>query len=197
MIIRLLCMGLLVLVSACRGGPPPKEFLLEPLQDPGYEFEAQVVSAIAMAKVVMPGYANDSRLASRRDRHQIVFDDRVKWADSPEDAVTRVLADRLRFHLEANVIIEPWPRGYEPEARVEVEFDKFLRDASGGAEVAGQIRLISGDGKKVLSVRTFEFLRYGAGSSPEAFFSAASACVNDVSRMIADSMRKAFNPQPS
>lgn len=188
-------LSLLLSLTACGSGPPPKEFLLEPVLDPVNEADAPSIDAVGMAKVIMPGYNKDERLASRGPDLQIVFDEKIKWAESPDDAVTRVLADRLRYYLEANVVVEPWPRGFEPEARIEVEFDKFLREITGGAEMAGQIRIISGDGRKMLAIRTFQFLRYANSRDANAFFSAASAGINDVSRMVADSLRDHFSPK--
>ncbi len=198
MINRYICAVTLLasfLLSACGSGPPPKEYLLEPVLDPVNDVSVPGLSAIAMAKVTMPAYANDARLASRTTQHQIEFDEQIKWAESPDDAVTRVMADRLRYYLEANVIIEPWPRGFEPEARVEVDFDKFLREPSGGAEISGQIRIISGDGREMIAIRTFQFLRFASDRNPNSFFAAASAGINDVSRMVAESLFN--NPPPN
>lgn len=180
-------------VMSCSGGPVPKQYLLEPVLDPVNESDPPSISAVALAVVTVPAYAADIRLASRDAQHQIVYEEQAKWAESPDEALTRVLANRLRFFLEANVIVEPWPRGYEPQARVEVQLDKLLREATGGAELSGQIRIISGDGKKMLDVRTFQFVRYANTRDPNAFFMAVSAGVSDISRMAADALRVHFN----
>ncbi len=193
MLIRLLvgCVG--ILLVGCSSGPPPKQFILEPVLDPVNESVPPLLDAVALAEVMIPAYAADQRLASRDAQYQIVYDENVKWADSPEEALTRVLANRLRYYLEANVIVEPWPRGYEPQARIEVQLDKILREATGGAEMSGQIRLISGDGKAMIGVRTFQFVRYANSRDPNAFFAAAAAGVNDISRMATDALRDHFS----
>lgn len=193
MISRLFILLVSALVVSCSSGPPPKQFLLEPVIDPVNDSNPPNISAVALAEVVVPSYAADSRLASRDAQHQIVYDENTKWADSPDEALTRVLANRLRYFLEANVIVEPWPRGYEPQARIEVQLDKLIREATGGAELSGQIRIISGDGKRMLDVRTFQFVRYANTRDPNAFFAAVAAGVNDISRMAADALRAHFN----
>lgn len=193
MISRIIIFLVSVLVMSCSAGPAPKQYLLEPVLDPVNESNPPSISAVALAEVTVPSYASDDRVASRNEQHQIVYEENAKWADSPDEALTRVLANRLRFFLEANVIVEPWPRGYEPQARVEVQFDKLLRETTGGAELSGQIRIISGDGKKMLDVRTFQFVRYANTRDPNAFFMAVSAGVNDVSRMAADALRVHFD----
>jgi len=189
MLNRLLLCVVCVLAVSCSSGPPPKQFLLEPVLDPVNDAAAPTINAVALAEVVVPAYASDQRLASRNEQYQIQYDDDIKWADSPDEAITRVLANRLRYYLEANVVVEPWPRGYDPQARIEVQLDKLIREATGGAEMSGQIRIISGDGKSMIDVRTFQFVRYANSRDPNAFFAAVSAGVNDISRMAADALR--------
>jgi len=185
-VVAVVCM----ILAACSSGPPPKQFILEPMLDPVNESDPPAVEAVGLAEVTVPAYANEQRLASRDLQQQIVYNDDIKWADSPDEALTRVLANRLRYYLEANVIVEPLPRGYDPEARIEVQLDKILREATGGAEMSGQIRIISGDGRDMLAVKTFQFVRYANSRDPNAFFIAAAAGVNDIARMVADLLRK-------
>lgn len=190
MLPRVLLCCICILVTSCSSGPPARQYLLEPVLDPINESVPPVINAVALAEVVVPAYASDQRLASRDEQFQIHYEEKTKWADSPDEALTRVLANRLRYYLEANVIVEPWPRSYEPQARIEVQLDKLLREATGGAEMSGQIRIISGDGKKMIDVRTFQFVRYASERTPTAFFAAVAAGVNDISRMAAESLRK-------
>ncbi len=150
--------GMLMVCSAlfaCKSGPPPKQYLLEPVLDPVNESVAPSVSAIGLAEVVVPAYVSDQRLASRTANFEIVYDEMNKWADSPDEAITRVLADRLRYYLEANVIVEPWPRGYEPEARIEVQLDKLIREETGGAELSANCALFQATVAKCLMCARF------------------------------------------
>ncbi len=194
MLSRLSAACLLISLMGCVSGPAPKQFLLEPVFDIANESVAPSISAIALAEVTVPSYAKDDRLASRSKDFEIVYDPKIHWAESPEDALTRVLANRLRYYLESTVVVEPWPRGYEPQARVEVQFDKIIREETGGVELAGQIRIISGDGRSMLDVRTFQLVRYSDNLNPNAYFAAVSAGVNDISRMVSDSLRPHFKP---
>jgi len=189
MLSRVLLCCVFVVTVGCSSGPPARQYLLEPVLDPVNEWVSPDIDAVALAEVVVPAYATDQRLASRDEQYQIEYDDKIKWAESPDEALTRVLANRLRYYLDANVIVEPWPRGYDPKARIEVQLDKLLREATGGAEMSGQIRIISGDGKAMIDVRTFQFVRYANNRDPDSFFAAVAAGVNDISRMAVDSLR--------
>ena len=178
-----LLVGLTLLCVSCSSGPPPKLYLLEPVHDLALEQTAPNVQALGLAISTLPGYAKDQRLASRDSGSMVVQSDKHRWAEAPEDAITRVLANRLREFTEATVLIEPWPRGFAPQARIEIAFDRLLREASGGAELEGQIRLIAGDGRKVLAVRTFQLVHFSVSADPANYFAAVSAGINDIARM--------------
>ncbi len=178
--------------TSCGSGPPPKLYLLESVLDTSIELAPPGIDALGLAMTTLPGYAKDDRVASRLTDSRLVQEDRIRWAESPEDAITRVLADRLRYYVEATVLIEPWPRGFDPQARVEVAFDKLLRDVTGGAELTGQIRVISGDGRKVHAVRNFQLVHYANDRTPSVFFAAVSTGINDIARMTTDILREFY-----
>ena len=94
-VVTVVCM----ILAACSSGPPPKQFILEPMLDPVNESDPPAVEAVGLAEVTVPAYANEQRLASRDLQQQIVYNDDIKWADSPDEALTRVLANRLRYYL--------------------------------------------------------------------------------------------------
>jgi len=165
------------------GGPSARLYLLEPIVDEQQSRTPTKAQDIGIAVVKLPGYADDKAIASRVDGERAELDERAHWAESPDAAITRVLANRMRAYSGGNVIVEPWPRGFDPEARVEFDFDKLLRDERGGAEVSGQLRIISGDGREVLAVKSFQVLHESGGANPEDFFIALSRAINDIARL--------------
>jgi len=167
--------------------------VLEPLAgaEPALRSEAAgEVEALGTALVTLPGYARDPRIASRRGSNRVDIDDEHRWAQEPEEAITRLLAERLRSRAAATVLIEPWPRDFAPEARVEVDFDRLLRTPEGGVEAAGYIRLLSGNGREVLNVQPFRLARRSASVAPAAFFVAVSALVDDLARLALEALRE-------
>ncbi len=187
--LAVLCMILVsVVLTACFSGPPPKLYLLEPLVEDPLDAVPLEIAALGLAVVNLPGYVKDERIASRSKNGIVSLSDDHRWAESPDEAITRVLADRLRFHAGSTVLIEPWPRGYDPMARVEVTFDRFLREPLGGIDMAGHIQLISGDGRTLLDVLPFQFVYYGQGREYPQYFAATSLAVNDIARMVAEAL---------
>ncbi len=176
-----------IIISAEAFGQCQEHDLLEPIVALELENDDKLVSNtinnLGISVVALPGYAGDARIAGLRNDGSVYQDDDYRWADSPDDAITRVLADRLRAHANTTVLIEPWPRDYKPEARVEVVFDRLLREPLGGVDMAGQILLLSGDGRKLLEALPFQLVHYGRSLDKAVFFTATAQGIDDIARM--------------
>lgn len=192
----LLLVGATLVVSACSGGPPPKLYLLEAPAIDTAEQAAQTVSldALGISQVVVPGYASDARIASVEADGVVIQSNGHRWAEEPEESVTRLLSNRLRQRASATVLVEPWPRDYSPQARIEVVFDRLLREPDGGASVSGQIHLLSGDGRKLL--QSIEFSRVVSGFSLDttAYFRSIAVAVDDIARIAVESLLNLRSP---
>lgn len=180
-----------VLVTGCGflGSSSSRSYLLEPIADEPQQRTATEAMNIGLAVVKVPGYADTKLIASRINGTQVILDERHHWAELPEEAITRVLATRMRAYSGGTVIVEPWPRGFEPHARVEFDFDKLLRNENGGAEVSGQLRIIAGDGKSVIAVRSFQVVQETTDAHQQAYFVALSRAINDIARLALYSLR--------
>ena len=191
------CTGVMLLcslffMSACSSGPPPKLYLLVSAGDNAESTELSKKSGIkslGMSPVVLPGYASDSQIASITLDGTVQQDDGHRWAEEPEDAITRLLSERLRAHTEATVLVEPWPRDYEPVARVEVSFDKLLREPGGGAQMAGQILLLSASGRDLLKAVPFNISHVGFDADKRVFFQAVAKGIDDIARMAVEEIQ--------
>lgn len=183
---------LLVLLSACSSGPPPKLYLLDsPTTEPvAVELAKKAdIKLLGMSPVTLPGYASDAQIASVNFDGTISQNDAHRWAEDPDDAISRVLSERLRAHADTTVLIEPWPRDYNPVARVEVSFDKLLREPSGGAIMAGQILLLSGNGRTLLKAVPFNLRLASLDESNQAFFVAVARGVDDIARLAVEQIQ--------
>lgn len=190
-------LGLLVisafLSSACGSGPPPRLYLLEPLQSD--ESAAAIASgpsleALGMIRVTLPGYAVNAQIASVEADGTVSQDTAQRWAEEPANAISRLLAIRLRERADATVLVEPWPRDFRPLARIEVVFDRLLRERRGGVDMAGQILLLSGDGRTLLRSVPFEFVLYGRDTARRVFFVAVAKGIDDIAAMAVEALRE-------
>lgn len=176
-------------MSACSSGPPPRLYLLDAVAaGPTDDSLTSSLTALGISQVALPGYASDPKIASNLGDGLIVLLDGQRWAEEPEDAITRLLAERLRARATATVLVEPWPRDYQPQARVEVVFDKLLNEVDGGAHLAGQIHLISGNGRSLLQSVPFDFRAPGRFSNIPDFFKAVALGVDDIARIAVEAL---------
>ena len=194
------CVVLLVatsaVLSACSGGPPPRLYLLE---SPAIDTAEQVATtssldALGISQVKMPGYAADERIASVSTDGVVSKNDGQRWAEEPEIAITRLLANRLRLRASATVLVEPWPRDYAPQARIEIMFDRLLREPDGGASLSGQVHLLSGDGRELLQSVEFSRLVPGFSLDSTAYFRSIAVAVDDVARIAVESLTTLRSP---
>ena len=193
----LMVLTMLLALSACSSGPPPTLYLLEPVHaktDAAELAKKSGIEALGMSPVILPGYATSSKITGLRADGTVIQDDANQWAEEPEDAITRLLAERLRAHTESTVLVEPWPRDFEPSARVEVTFGKFLREPRGGAYMSGQILLLSADGRQLLKAMPFNLRHIGFDVDNRVFFRAVAKGVDDIARQAVEEIQALQNP---
>jgi uncharacterized lipoprotein YmbA len=180
------------MMSACSSGPPPKLYLLDTFDVDAETIELARTSGIkslGMSPVELPGYSSDAQIASLKNDGTVYQDDGNRWAEEPKEAITRLLSDRLRAHTEGTVLVEPWPSDYEPVARVEVSFDKLLRQPGGGAQMTGQILLLSSSGRKLLKAVPFNISHVGFDTDSRVFFIAVAKGIDDIARMAVEEIQ--------
>lgn len=178
---------LLVVVSACGGGPPPKLYLLE-LPATDISESPSSIDALGIAQITLPGYATDERIASLSSAGVVSQFNDHRWAEEPEVAITRLLAEQLEQHGAKTVLQEPLPRDYKPDARVEVNFSRLLREKHGGASLSGQIQLLSGDGRSLLQLIAFDFAVLGESTGSREYFRAVATGVDEIAQMAIEAL---------
>ena len=75
-------------------GPPRVSTCSSPVLADAGLLPPDTLDAIGIAVVSLPGYARDARMASREAGNRIVVDDAHRWAEDPDEAITRALAER-------------------------------------------------------------------------------------------------------
>ncbi|MFK7957104.1 MAG: membrane integrity-associated transporter subunit PqiC [Lysobacterales bacterium] len=134
----------------------PNRYLLDMTDTMGVASGQSDFQRIGLQEVTLPDYARGEKIASLQAGSTILQDDKNRWAESPEDAVARNLAAAIGKGLSAVVLVEPYPRGLDPDLQIEVRFDRFVRDQSAGvASLSGQFIVSSGDGRRVVHIASF------------------------------------------
>lgn len=193
---RRFSIALVLILSSCSGSPPPDLYLLD-VGSAGPKDTMPWYERIGMEKVRLPAYAQSDRIASLRSDHIVVQDDDNRWAEPPEEALSRVLALSLGRQLGGDVVVEPFPRGFDPDLRVQIRFDRFLRNGEGASEIAGQVTLLSGDGRSVLDIERFDVVTGASDLRYAAYVEAVSLAVDTLSERITASAISLSGPAVS
>ncbi|MEO1041088.1 MAG: PqiC family protein [Pseudomonadota bacterium] len=175
-----LSLAILLLLTACAGAPP-KFYLLEgPNPQSRAQAPAEHLSTIGISRVSLPAYANSEKIARIDQSRQLFKEDDHRWAEPPADGMTRVLAASLAKETGATVIIEPFPRGLDPDLRVAVHFDRFLRSPSGAAMISGQYTLEDSLGREVLAIEPFAVDVESASAGYSDYAAAVASAIDEL-----------------
>ncbi|MEM6746713.1 MAG: PqiC family protein [Pseudomonadota bacterium] len=184
-----LVLFLLLTLSACASAPP-KFYLLEaPSALASNQQATGPYGTIGISRVALPAYASSEKIARVDEDRQLFKEDDHRWAEPPADGLTRVLAAALASQTGATVITEPFPRGLDPDLRVSVQFDRFLRSPSGAAMIAGQYTLEDSLGRNVLAIEPFSV---EVASDSAGYNAYADAVADAVGRLGAEISRTAY-----
>ncbi|MEM8981566.1 MAG: PqiC family protein [Pseudomonadota bacterium] len=147
-------------IAACATAPPPTLYKL-PLPSPVDSSDDRALT-IAIADVELPAYARSNLIASIDADYRIDLDDNHRWASPPAEAITRTLAAHLERQLDADVLVRPYPRTFQPQLTVTVQFDEFVRSADGAALMRGRAVL------DIAGSRGIEIVRFSIRQSASA-----------------------------
>lgn len=176
-------------LASCAQTRPPELYLLEARTSAAAKPARANIDRIGLSEVKLPAYARNKKIASQTAGNKIVQDDDNRWAEPPEEAVSRTLSQSLETQLGAAVVVGPFPRGLDPDLRVEVRFNKFLRSETGAAEMGGQYGILSGDGREVLLLQTFSITAPASAQDYGSYLNAVSAGLSQLSQQISRSTR--------
>lgn len=140
-----------LVLTACAN---PDYYLLPPPSAAAAR-QASPVSTISVADIDLPSYANALEIASLTGPDTVTLNKVSLWADTPQRALTRHLAEALEARLRARVGTEPWPGFDSPGLRVEVAVDRLIGAQDGGLAFAGQYALIAPESGRVTAMDRF------------------------------------------
>ncbi|MBB4659270.1 PqiC family protein [Parvularcula dongshanensis] len=167
-------------LSACAGGgisaeryllPSPTRVTASPQSEP---------VRVALERVGLPGYLSEDRVASTADGTTVTLDEHARWAEDPRTAITRTLTASLARDEGLTVLSEPWPRRFDPDVRVRVTLDDFLRVGADRARLAGQFIVMEGGSEDVLAIEPFTLETTQSAADYAGFFEASAGLLGEL-----------------
>lgn len=139
---------MLVLASlACASSPEPQFYTLFPAAVPvappaAGEALARPPWQIELRRPGLPGYLDRPQIVRHEAREKLELSGAERWAEPLEDMVGRILAQNLAQRLpSARVYTESGAISSSPDARVELEIQRFELTENGSVELVAQVAL--------------------------------------------------------
>lgn len=146
---------------------------------------------IGLGPVRLPAYLDRSEIVTRIESNRLELSDRDKWAEPLESNFRRVLAkDLAAGMMNAQVVQFPWYATTRLDYKVEVNVDRFERDASGNTHLIARWTIRDGATDQLLAQRDSSFSESAKTSAMGDSVAAMSNDIEDLSVRIASEMQK-------
>ena len=162
---RVLALVFALLVSGCLSREAPK-FAVEPAVPAKPATVATSARTILVAKVSLPSYAKESRIAVQNETGGIVGLPDADWADDPERAMSYALVRHLTQISGRKVAVDPWPLDGLPDAEVRVRVEELLSSKNGLLRLSGQFAVRRDERPNLNKLVPFEISVPVSSSSP-------------------------------
>lgn len=182
--------GALLLVTGCASDPVTRYYALvasAPASAP-----AAKPLAVVIRDLRLPQYLERNQIVTRASDHRLVMADYDVWAGDLRQDMTRALTENLARLLGSDrVVAAPHTLRLQPDLRVEVEVQRFERDAGGKVQLAARWWLTRGsDGALLASPAiTLAGTPVAAAAGYEAVVASMGSVYAELAQEIARSIR--------
>lgn len=186
--------ALLMHLAGCASSAPSRFYVLSSL--PGSNAESQVLKdesciAIGVGPVELPAYLDRPQIVTRVSENELNLAEFDKWAEPLKDNFSRVLVENLSTLLCADAIsIFPWKGPTPIDYQVEVTVIRMDGNVGGNASLVARWAIFRENDRKMLLTRQSSFSRLLSSEGYKALVSAQSRTIADLSREIAEAIKK-------
>lgn len=187
----------LVLLAGCSSGPATRFYTLAAVaeatpasaKDPAPRAARPVTLVITDLR--LPQYLDRPQIVTRGSDHRLRMAEHQQWGGNLRDEMTRVLAENLGRQLPGDrVLAAPIHMALQPDYRIEVDVQRFGREADGSVRLAARWWLTRGPDGMLLASPEASFTGSPVDEDAyEALVGAMSAVFGELARAIADSIR--------
>lgn len=188
---------LLILLAACSSGPATRFYTLAaveavpPVAAKDAAPRADRPVTLVITDLRLPPYLDRPQIVTRDSDNRLHISELQQWGSNLRDDMTRVLTVNLGRQLPAGrVLAAPLHIALQPDYRVEVDVQRFEREANGSVRLAARWWISRGADGALLASPEASFTGPTAGAGDhDALVGAMSATFGELARAIADSIR--------
>ena len=188
--------AVLVLLAACSTGPATRFYTLTAVDAPPVAARDAAAPAARPVTLVitdlrLPPYLDRPQIVTRGSDNRLHISELQQWGSNLRDEMTRVLTVNLGRQLPTGrVLAAPLQMSLQPDYRVEVEVQRFEREANGSVKLAARWWITRGPDGALLANPEASFTGAATGADDyDALVGAMSAVFGDLARAVADSIR--------
>lgn len=187
----------LVVLAGCSSAPATRFYTLTAVTE-ATPTSAKVPAPHAAKPITLvitdlrlPQYLDRPQIVSRGSDHRLRMTEHQQWGGNLRDDMTRVLAENLGRQLPGDrMLAAPTHIALEPDYRIEVDVQRFEREADGHVKLAARWWITRGSNGALLASPEASFSGAPVGEDDyEALIGAMSAVFGDLAQAIADSIR--------
>jgi uncharacterized lipoprotein YmbA len=184
--------AMLMFTLGCGSTRPAKFYTLSPMNDTEIESRDEDTAqgvALGIGPVSFPGYLDRPHIATRKGPNALTFAEFHRWAGSLKEDFSRILAENLSILLATDrIALFPWRSSTPIDYRITANVVRFEGKTGGDVTLKVRWSIIGGAGKKVLVLKTSNFIEPVESSNYEALVAAHSRLVENLSREIAEAI---------
>lgn len=193
----LTALAALVLLAACSSGPATRFYTLAavaeapPAAAKGPAPRAARPFTLVISDLRLPQYLDRPQIVSRGSDHRLRMSEHQQWGGNLRDDMTRVLAENLGRQLPGDrVLAAPYHMALQPDYRIEVDVQRFEREADGSVRLAARWWLTRGADGLLLASPEASFSGPSVDEGAyEALVGAMSGVFGELAQAIAHSIR--------
>ena len=142
--------------------------------------------SLGVGPVRLPGYLDRREIVTRVAQNRFDLSENDRWAEPLDENFTHVLAQNLSVLLGSDRIVNyPWPLDKRPRYRVQIDVFRFEVNSAGEAELMARWAVVDETGKEAPNLNESRLSRPAKDKSTDAYVTALSETVSDLSQEIA------------
>lgn len=197
-ILRIVALLLVLVLGGCLGRtPPPKFYLLTPLDAPQASVSSEAAGlAVGVGPVTIPDYLKRPQIVTRASCGtddfcgELQLAELDRWAEPLEDNIVRVLSENLSVLLPSERTVRyPWRPAASLDFKVAVDVVRFNVDDRGRSVLTARWTVVGGEKDEVLLLRKSSFGETGVSDGYGGTVAALSRTLAQLSREIADAVK--------
>lgn len=151
--------------------------------------ETQTGVALGIGPISFPDYLDRPQIMTRDSRNALTLAEFHRWAGSFREDFSRILAENLSIILATDrIALFPWQSSTPIDYRVTANVIRFEGKIGGDVTLKVRWSILGGTGKKVLVMKTSNFIEPVGSSNYEALVAAQSRTLAVLSREIAETI---------